>query len=155
VIGKAKILYQNGIIPLWFPPSQKTKHKSRESNKTLDLLSGRCKTVLNINKPIGLLMDLEKIRQKEVKNLQQEISGKVVRSINLAGRGKEEWIRAILVKNDKSLSGKYTFITKDPVAVEYIPGSNKIDFLMSELLRITHKKELTASVYPDKSIKFS
>ena len=100
-------------------------------------------------------MDLEKTRQNEVKNLQQEIAGKVVRSINLTGRGKEEWIRAILVKNDKSLSGKYTFITKDPVAVEYIPGSNKVDFLMSELLKITHKKELTASVYPDKSIKFS
>ena len=101
-------------------------------------------------------MDLDKIRQKEVKNLQQEIAGKVVRSINLTGRGKEEWIRAILVKkNDKLLGGKYTYITKNPVTVEYIPGCTKVDLLMSSLLELTQKNELNASVYPDKSIKFS
>ena len=60
-------------------------------------------------------MDLEKNKTKEVKNLQQEIAEKVVEGIKLAGKSKKEWIRAILVKkNDKPLSGKYTFITKNP-----------------------------------------
>ncbi len=101
-------------------------------------------------------MKMEKNKTKEVNNLQQEIAEKVVEGIKLAGKSKKEWIRAILVKkNDKPLSGKYTFITKNPVAVEYIPGSNKVDFLMSSLLELTQKNELNASVYPDKSIKFS
>jgi hypothetical protein len=101
-------------------------------------------------------MDLEKYKTKEVNNLQQEIAEEVVEEINLSGKSKKEWIRAILVKkNDKPLSGKYTFITKNPFAVEYIPGCNKVDFLMSSLLELTQKNELNASVYPDKSIKFS
>ena len=101
-------------------------------------------------------MNLEKYKTKEVKDLQQEIAEEVVEEINLSGKSKKEWIRAILVKkNDKPLSGKYTFITKNPVTVEYIPGGNKVDFLMSSLLELTQKNELNASVYPDKSIKFS
>jgi hypothetical protein len=101
-------------------------------------------------------MDFEKIKTKEVENLQKEIAEEVVEEINLAGKSKKEWIRAILVKkNDKPLSGKYTFITKNPVTVEYIPGCKKVDFLMSSLLGLTQKNELNASVYPDKSIKFS
>jgi hypothetical protein len=101
-------------------------------------------------------MEMEKYKTKEVKNLQQEIAEKVVEEIKLAGKSEKEWIRAILLKkNDEPLSGKYTFITKNPVAVEYIPGGNKVDFLMSSLLELTQKNELNASVYPDKSIKFS
>jgi len=101
-------------------------------------------------------MSLEKNKTKKIENLQQEIAEKVVEGIKLAGKSKKEWIRAILVKkNDKPLSGKYTFITKKPVVVEYILGCNKVDFLMSSLLELTQKNELNASVYPDKSIKFS
>jgi hypothetical protein len=101
-------------------------------------------------------MEIEKNKTKEVENLKKEIAEKVVEEIKLSGKSEKEWIRAILVKkNDKYLSGKYTFITKNPVAVEYIPESNKVDFLMSSLLELTHKNELNASVYPDKSIKFS
>jgi hypothetical protein len=101
-------------------------------------------------------MDLEKNKPNEVENLQKEIAEEVVEEIELAGKSEKDWIRAILVKkNDKPLSGKYTFITKNPVTVEYIPGSYKVDFLMSSLLELTQKKELNASVYPDKSIKFS
>jgi hypothetical protein len=101
-------------------------------------------------------MDLEKNKPNEVENLQKEIAEEVVEEIKLAGKSEKDWIRAILVKkNDNSLSGKYTFITKNPVTVEYIPGSSKVDFLMSSLLLLTQKNELNASVYPDKSIKFS
>ena len=101
-------------------------------------------------------MDLEKNKTKEVENLQQEIAEKVVEGIKSAGKSKKEWIRAILVKkNDNLSSGKYTFITKNPVTVEYIPRCTKVDFLMSSLLELTQKNELKASVYPNKSIKFS
>ena len=101
-------------------------------------------------------MDFNNYKTKEIENLQQEIAEEVVEEIKLAGKSSKEWIRAILVKkNDRTLSGKYTFITKNPVVVEYIPGSNKVDFLMSSLLELTQKNELNASVYPDKSIKFS
>ena len=101
-------------------------------------------------------MEMEKNKTKEVENLQKEIAEEVVEEINLAGKSKKEWIRAILVKkNDEPLGGKYTYITKNPVTVEYIPGCTKVDLLMSSLLELTQKKELNASVYPDKSIKFS
>ena len=101
-------------------------------------------------------MNVNKNKTKEVKNLQQEIAEEVVEEIKLTGKSKNEWIRAILVKkNDNPSSGKYTFITKNPVAVEYITGCAKVDFLMSSLLELTQKNELNASVYPDKSIKFS
>ena len=101
-------------------------------------------------------MEMEKNKTKEVENLQKEIAEEVVEEINLAGKSKKEWIRAILVKkNDKPPDGKYTYITKNPVTVEYIPGCTKVDLLMSSLLELTQKKELNASVYPDKSIKFS
>ena len=101
-------------------------------------------------------MNFEKNKAKDVKNLQKEIAEEVVEEIKLAGKSSKEWIRAILVKkNDRTLSGKYTFITKNPVTVEYIPGYDKVDFLMSSLLELTQKNELNASVYPDKSIKFS
>jgi hypothetical protein len=101
-------------------------------------------------------MNLEEMREKEVNNLQQEIAEKVVENINLTERGAAGWIRANLKKRDNNpLSGKYTFITKNPVSEELIPEGNKLDFLFSELLELTHKNELTASVYPDKSIKIS
>ena len=101
-------------------------------------------------------MNYEKNKTKEVENLQQEIAEEVVEEIKQAGKSRNEWIRAILVKkNDNPLSGKYTFITKNPVTVEYIPGCTKVDFLMFSLLELTQKNELNASVYPDKSIKFS
>ncbi len=101
-------------------------------------------------------MNENKNKTKEVENLQQEIAEEVVEEINQTGKSRNEWIRAILVKkNDNPLSGKYTFITKNPVTVEYIPRCTKVDFLMSSLLELTQKNELNASVYPDKSIKFS
>ena len=101
-------------------------------------------------------MNENKNKTKEIENLQQELAEEVVGEINQTGKNKNKWIRAILVKkNNKPLSGKYTFITKNPVTVEYIPGSTKVDFLMSSLLELTQKKELNASVYPDKAIKFS
>ena len=96
-------------------------------------------------------MNLEKMRLEEIKRLEGEIAENVV---ELAEKDRLEWVRAILSKSeDKPLSGKYTFITKNPVAEEYIPERNKLDFLMSTLLELTQKKELTASVYPDKSIR--
>ena len=101
-------------------------------------------------------MEMKKYKTKEVEILQKEIAEEVVEEINLAEKSKKEWIRAILVKkNDKPIGGKYTYITKNPVTVEYIPGCTKVDLLMSSLLELTQKKELNASVYPDKSIKFS
>ena len=102
----------------------------------------------------GLVMNLEKMRLEEIKLLEGELAENVVEKIKLAGKGRLEWIRASLSKSeDKPLSGKYTFITKNPVAEEYIPDRNKLDFLMSTLLELSQKKELTASVYPDKSIR--
>ena len=99
-------------------------------------------------------MNLEKMRLEEISRLEGEIAENVVEKIKLAGKGRLEWIRASLSKSeDKSLSGKYTFITKNPVAEEYIPERDKLDFLMSTLLELSQKKELTASVYPDKSIR--
>ena len=99
-------------------------------------------------------MNLEKMRLEEIKRIEGELAENVVEKIKLAGKGRPEWVRAILSKSeDKSLSGKYTFITKDPVAEEYIPERKKLDFLMSNLLELTQKKELIASVYPDKSIR--
>ena len=99
-------------------------------------------------------MNVNKNKTKEVENLQQEIAEEVVEEIKLTGKSKNEWLRAILVKkNDNLSSGKYTFITKNPVAVEYITRCDKVDFLMSSLLELTKKNELNASVYPDKSIK--
>ena len=96
-------------------------------------------------------MNLEKMRLEEIKRLEGEIAENVV---ELAEKDRLEWVRAILSKSeDKPLSGKYTFITKNPVAEEYIPDRNKLDFLMSTLLELSQKKELTASVYPDKSIR--
>jgi hypothetical protein len=41
---------------------------------------------------------LEKYKTKEVENLQKEIAEEVVEEINLAGKSKKEWIRAILLK---------------------------------------------------------
>ena len=99
-------------------------------------------------------MNLEKMRLEEIKRLEGEIAENVVEKIKLAGKGRLGWIRASLSKSDdEPLSGKYTFITKNPVAEEYIPERNKLDFLMSNLLELTQKKELIASVYPDKSIR--
>ena len=101
-------------------------------------------------------MNENKNKTKEIENLQQELAEEVVGEINQTGKNKNKWIRAILVKkNNKPLSGKYTFITKNPVNVEYIPGCTLVDVLMSSLLELTQKNELNASVYPDKSIKFS
>ena len=94
------------------------------------------------------------MRLEEIKRLEGEIAENVVEKIKLAGKGRSEWVRACLTKSeDTPLSGKYTFITKNPVAEEYIPDRNKLDFLLSNLLELTQKKELTASVYPDKSIR--
>ena len=99
-------------------------------------------------------MNLEKMRLEEIKRLEVEIAENVVEKIKLAGKGRLEWVRSSLSKTeDKSLSGKYTFITKNPVAEEYIAERDKLDFLMSTLLELSQKKELTASVYPDKSIR--
>jgi hypothetical protein len=99
-------------------------------------------------------MNLEKMRLEEINRLEGEIAENVVEKIKLAGNGRLEWVRACLTKSDdKPLSGKYTFITKNPVADEYIPERNKLDFIMSNLLELTQKKELIASVYPDKSIR--
>ena len=99
-------------------------------------------------------MNLEKMRLEEIKRLEGEIAENVVEKIKLAGKGRLEWVRASLSKSeDKSLIGNYTFITKNPVAVEYITECDKVDFLMSNLLELSQKKELTASVYPDKSIR--
>ena len=99
-------------------------------------------------------MNLEKMRLEEIKRLEGELAENVVEKIKLAGKGRLEWIRASLSKSeDKPLSGKYTFITKNPVSEEYIPDRSKLDFLMSTLLELSQKKELTASVYPDKSIR--
>ena len=92
-------------------------------------------------------MNLEKMRLEEIKRLEGEIAENVVEKIKLAGKGRLEWVRASLSKSeDKSLSGKYTFITKNPVAKEYITEKDKLDFLMSTLLELSQKKELTASV---------
>ena len=99
-------------------------------------------------------MNLEKVRLEEISRLEGEIAENVVEKIKLAGKGRLEWVRASLSKSeDKSLSGKYTFTTKNPVAEEYIAEGDKLDFLMSTLLELSQKKELTASVYPDKSIR--
>ena len=99
-------------------------------------------------------MNLEKMRLEEISRLEGEIAENVVEKIKLAGKGRLEWVRASLSKSeDKSLSGKYTFITKNPVAQEYITEKDNLDFLMSTLLELSQKKELTASVYPDKSIR--
>ena len=99
-------------------------------------------------------MDLQKIKLEKVKNLKEEISKEVIEEIRLSGKSEKEWIRASLIKNNSNpLSGKFTFITKNPVTVEYIPGCVKLDSLLSTLLELTQKNELIASVYPDKSIK--
>ena len=99
-------------------------------------------------------MNLGNMKLEEIKRLKGEIAENVVDKIKLAGNGRLEWVRASLTKSeDNPLSGKYTFITKNPVAEKDNPEWNKLDFLLSTILELTQKKELNASVYPDKSIK--